>query len=283
MTNRSTPNALLLATLSMGVAAFMLTGCEEQPSDGGGSDGSQSTAASDEGGDQMAELPEIPTAGRPLAIELEAKKAGFAERAPDDLKALYDDGLRAVVEAGVVENAKSMGDTAPNFTLTNQTGDEVSLEGLLEQGPVVLLWYRGGWCPYCNLTLAAYQERLEDIRAAGATLVALTPELPDRSISTAEKNELGFQVLSDVGNDVAREYGVVFQLTEGVQASYEQGFGMSEFNGDDSGELPLAATYVIDQSGTIRWAFLDADYRNRAEPQDVVTVLEGLSGETSGG
>lgn len=283
MTNRSTPNALLLATLSMGVAAFMLTGCEEQPSDGGGSDGSPSAAASDEGRDQMAELPEIPTAGRPLAIELQAKKTSFAERAPDDLKALYDDGLRAVVEAGVVENAKSMGDTAPNFTLTNQTGEEVSLEGLLEQGPVVLLWYRGGWCPYCNLTLAAYQERLDDIRETGATLVALTPELPDRSISTAEKNELGFQVLSDVGNEVAREYGVVFKLTEGVHANYEQGFQMSEVNGDDSGELPLAATYVIDQRGTIRWAFLDADYRNRAEPQDVVTVLEGLSGDTRGG
>lgn len=273
----------MLATLSMGVAAFVFTGCEEQPSDASGTDATAPSAASDEGGNQMAELPEIPTAGRPLAIELQAKKAGFAERAPDDLKELYDDGLRAVVEAGVVENAKSMGDQAPNFTLTNQTGGEVSLEGLLEQGPVVLLWYRGGWCPYCNLTLAAYQERLDDIRAQGATLVALTPELPDRSISTAEKNELDFQVLSDVGNDVARQYGVVFDLTEGVHANYEQAFGMSEHNGDDSGELPLAATYVIDQSGTIRWAFLDADYRNRAEPEDVVTVLEGLSGETGGG
>jgi peroxiredoxin len=176
-----------------------------------------------------------------------------------------------------------MGDQAPNFTLTNQTGEEVSLEALLEQGPVVLLWYRGGWCPYCNLTLAAYQERLDDIRAAGATLVALTPELPDRSIGTAEKEGLDFQVLSDVGNEVAREYGVVFELTEGVQASYEKAFGLSEVNGDDSGELPLAATYVIDQSGTIRWAFLDADYRNRAEPGDVVAVLEGLSGESGGG
>jgi peroxiredoxin len=227
--------------------------------------------------------PSIPTAGRPLAIELEAKKAGFAERAPDDLKTLYDEGLQAVIDAGVVENAKSMGDQAPNFTLTNQTGEEVSLEALLEQGPVVLLWYRGGWCPYCNLTLAAYQGRLDDIRAAGATLVALTPELPDRSIGTAEKEGLDFQVLSDVGNEVAREYGVVFELTEGVQASYEKAFGLSEVNGDDSGELPLAATYVIDQSGTIRWAFLDADYRNRAEPGDVVAVLEGLSGESGGG
>lgn len=269
----------MLASLSMGVAALVSSGCEEQASAPPSTDASASPAAAEPEKEAMAHTPpSIPTAGRPLATELDARKAGFEQRASDEIKTLYAAGTQAVVDAGVVENAKSMGDMAPNFTLTNQTGEEVSLESLLEQGPVVLLWYRGGWCPYCNLTLAAYQERLDDIRATGATLVALTPELPDRSISTAEKQDLEFQVLSDVGNDVAREYGVVFKLTEGVQANYEKAFGMSEVNGDASGELPLAATYVIDQSGTIRWAFLDADYRNRAEPQDVVTVLEGLSG-----
>ncbi len=227
--------------------------------------------------------PSLPTAGRPLTTELEAKKAAFEQRASDEIKALYGGGTQAVIDAGVVENAKSMGDQAPNFTLTNQSGQEVSLSGLLEQGPVVLMWYRGGWCPYCNITLAAYQERLSDITAQGATLVALTPELPDKSMSTAEKNALEFQVLSDVGNEVAREYGVVFKLTDGVHESYEKGFGLSQFNGDESGELPLAATYVIDRDGTIRWAFLDADYRNRAEPADVIAALEKLNAESSGG
>jgi peroxiredoxin len=267
----------------MGAAAFILAGCEEQ----GGQTGSPPASTQQQpparhGGDPMASNPAVGPAG-PLKIELEAKKAGFEERAPDELKALYADGLQAVVDAGVVENARSMGDQAPDFTLTNQNGEEVSLSSLLEQGPVVLLWYRGGWCPYCNLTLAAYQDRLEDIRAQGATLVALTPELPDRSVSTAEKEELEFQVLSDVGNEVARKYGVVFTLTDGVKANYEQAFGLSDYNGDDSGELPLAATYVIDRDGTIRWAFLDADYRNRAEPEDVVRALERLNAERSGG
>ena len=234
---------------------------------------------------QSATTPAIPTAGRPLATELAATKASFAERASDETKALYADGIQAVVDAGVIEGAKKMGDPAPAFTLTNQEGSEVSLASLLEQGPVVLMWYRGGWCPYCNLTLRAYQARLDDIDALGATLVALTPELPDKSISTAEKQDLGFQVLSDVGNEVAREYGVVFELTEGVQANYEQAFGLSDFNGDDSGELPLAATYVIGRDGVIRWAFLDADYRNRAEPADVIAALERLGdrGEGDGG
>jgi len=224
----------------------------------------------------------IPTAGRPLATELAAKKASFAERASDEIKTLYADGIQAVVDAGVIDQARKMGDDAPGFTLQNQEGTEVSLGSLLEDGPVVLMWYRGGWCPYCNLTLRAYQERLDEINAMGATLVALTPELPDKSLSTAEKEGLGFQVLSDVGNGVAREYGVVFELTEGVKANYERAFGLSQYNGDDSGELPLAATYVIGRDGVIRWAFLDADYRNRAEPADVIEALERLHSASGG-
>lgn len=222
-----------------------------------------------------------PTQGT-LAAETAALSAGFEQRASDDIKALYASGIQAVVDAGVVEHAKGMGDLAPDFTLTNQTGESVTLSELLAKGPVVLMWYRGGWCPFCNLTLRAYQERLEDFNALGATLVALTPELPDRSITTAEKAGLGYQVLSDVGNAVAREYGVVFSLTEGVKANYEQAFGLSQYNGDDKGELPLAATYVIHQDGTIRWAFLDADYRNRAEPDDVIAALERMKQDQGG-
>ena len=252
------------------MALSFSVGCEEQGSDAG--DGGQPVQEQQ----QASTPPQAPASG-PLGRELQATSASFAERASADVKALYADGIQAVVDAGVIDQAKKMGDQAPGFTLSNQDGQEVSLASLLEQGPVVLLWYRGGWCPYCNLTLRAYQERLDDITAQGATLVALTPELPDRSISTAEKESLEFQVLSDVGNEVAREYGVVFKLTDGVQANYEKAFGLSDFNGDESGELPLAATYVIDRDGTIRWAFLDADYRNRAEPSDVVAALERLS------
>ena len=218
----------------------------------------------------------------PLAAELSARKASFSEQAPEAIQTLYADGIRAVVDAGVIERAKKMGDRAPDFSLQNQKGEQVSLASMLEDGPVVLLWYRGGWCPYCNLTLRAYQDRLEDFSQRGATLVALTPELPDKSLSTAQKEELRFQVLSDVGNAVARDYGVVFELTEGVKANYEQAFGLSRYNGDDSGELPLAATYVIGRDGVIRWAFLDADYRNRAEPADVIEALDRLTSPSGG-
>ena len=169
-----------------------------------------------------------------------------------------------------------VGDTAPNFTLTNATGEAVSLQSYLDKGPVVLTWYRGGWCPYCNLTLARLQEELPNFQAEGANLLALTPEVPDSSISTSEKHELTFEVLSDLDNTVAREYGVVFTLTLDVAEAYQNGFGLHEYNNSESNELPLAATYIINTNGEIVYAFVNEDYRNRAEPKDILTALKAI-------
>lgn len=261
--------ATLVSIAVLGSALAFLPSCKQESTTTPATPGSS--------GGSAVPHPMPATAARgALAAETIALSEGFESRASDDIKALYAAGIQAVVDAGVIERAKSAGDIAPDFTLNDQNGQPVTLSKLLEEGPVVLVWYRGGWCPFCNVTLRAYQDRLEDFSALNATLVALTPELPDHSISTAEKAGLGYHVLSDVGNAVAREYGVVFTLTDGVKANYEQAFGLSQFNGDDSGELPLAATYVIHQDGSIRWAFLDADYRNRAEPEDVIAALQRL-------
>lgn len=211
-----------------------------------------------------------------LSKQLTEKKQRFLEKADAEKIASYDAGLKAVEESGILKSALNVGDEAVEFTLQNQTGDEVSLSNLLEEGPVVLTWYRGGWCPYCNITLAFLQEKLPEFELAGAQLVALTPELPDSSMSTTEKHELQFDVLSDVGNKVAREYGVVFKLTDDVAARYQQSFNLHAYNGDETDELPLAATYVIDTNGKIQYAFLDVDYRNRAEPAAIIEALNGL-------
>lgn len=189
---------------------------------------------------------------------------------------IYADGITSVANSGVLENALNVGDKAPNFTLKNALKKEVSLYNELENGPVILTWYRGGWCPYCNITLHYLQEKLPEFQQAGATLIALTPELPDNSLSTSEKNNLEFNVLSDVGNTIGKEYGVVFTLTEEVANIYEAGFGLSKKNGNDDNQLPLAATYVIDKNGIIQYAFLDADYRQRAEASDIIAALEKL-------
>lgn len=217
------------------------------------------------------------SAKAPLLQELlTAKKDKFLRSADPEKIASYDAGLKAMEETGILQTALNVGDTAAQFTLKDQNGEPILLSALLEQGPVVLTWYRGGWCPYCNITLAYLQEKLPEFEAAGAQLVALTPELPDSSLSTAEKNDLTFHILSDVGNVVARRYGVVFKLTDDVAARYQKGFDLHGYNGDESNELPLAATYVIGTDGVIRHAFLDADYRNRAEPDEVLHVLKSM-------
>lgn len=213
---------------------------------------------------------------KPQARELAARKESFNQKADESVKKAYKEGLTAVENTGILDNALNVGDKAPLFTLTNAVGEEISLESQLKKGPVVLVWYRGGWCPYCNINLHYLQEELPNFKAEGANLLALSPELPDQTISTAEKNELDFQVLSDLGNKVAREYGVVFKLTDEVAKRYNESFGLNQHNGDESNELPLAATYIINTDGVIEYAFLDVDYRNRAEPAELTEFLKSM-------
>lgn len=252
-------------------ALALLAACDNGGAAGGGA-GTDTGTGTGTGGATVTQTSDQ----TPLREALEGRKAEFAAKASDDVKKLYQDGIDDVVRQGAVEAAKNVGDTAPAFELPNAVGETVSLASLRADGPVVLVWYRGGWCPYCNLTLRAFQEALPRISGLGATLVAVSPERPDNALSTKEKNELAFEVLTDAGNGVAREYGVVFDLTDGVHENYNANFKLDEWNGQDSGELPLAATYVIDREGVIRWAFLDADYRARAEPADVLAALEAI-------
>ena len=119
---------------------------------------------------------------------------------------------------------------------------------------------------------------MDEITGLGATLVAISPELPDNALSTKEKGALEYEVLTDLDNRVAREYGVVFDLTEDVHRRYNELFGFDDHNGQASGELPLSATYVIDTDGTVTYAFLHHDYRERAEPSEVIDALRTTVG-----
>ncbi|MEO0513320.1 MAG: peroxiredoxin-like family protein [Planctomycetota bacterium] len=221
---------------------------------------------------QTAARNESPT----LAEDIAEYRAGFVKKAPQELQALFQERIDDLGASGVLGGAKNVGDTAPDFELPNAAGELVRLSDLLKDGPVILNWYRGGWCPYCNLTLRAYQSRLDDIAAAGGTFVAVSPELPDNSLSTKQKNELAYPVLTDAGNHTARSYGLVFQLQDDLATIYNDAFDLNAHNGDATNELPLAATYVIATDGTIRYAFLSSDYRERAEPSEAIAALKGL-------
>ncbi|MDF9796854.1 peroxiredoxin [Catalinimonas alkaloidigena] len=176
-----------------------------------------------------------------LHSKLEKLKANFALKADDNRKRAIEELIETVEKSGSTTIAKQVGAIAPDFTLNNALGKPVKLSDYLKKGKVILTWYRGNWCPFCNLTLHALQEELSNFKAHGANLIALTPELPDESISTSEKHGLQFEVLSDVGNKVAKEYGIVFELTDEVAGMYNQSFDLNNHNGDESNELPLAA------------------------------------------
>jgi peroxiredoxin len=207
---------------------------------------------------------------------MEQNEAGRARIASDKL-AVMDAATAALDASDLAEHCLAVGAHAPEFNLRDANGGHVALSSLLEKGPVVLAFYRGGWCPYCSTELRALQIRLGDFAKAGATLVAVSPQTPDNSLSTAEKLELTFPVLSDVGNTVARSYGLVYSLPEDLREVYT-GFGLdlSAANGDRTLELPLPATFVIGTDGVVVWRFADADYTKRAEPDDVVAALATL-------
>ncbi len=212
-----------------------------------------------------------------LGERLKAKRDESAGRMPEEVKKVFAQGIQDVATSGVMETALKVGAKAPDFELPGAKGEKVKLSTLLEKGPVVLAWYRGTWCPYCNIQLRAYQESLDQIKALGADLVAISPQTPDQSLSITEKNELKFHVLSDAGNKIAEAFGLRYTLPSAVQEKFK-GFGLdlSTFNGDSSNQLPLSATYVIAKDGTIAYAFLDADYTRRAEVEDLVGVLTKL-------
>ena len=211
-----------------------------------------------------------------LDLMLDEVRQASASKFTDEKKKIYADGISSVANSGVLDSALKVGDKAHNFTLKNALNESVTLYNELKNGPVVLTWYRGGWCPYCNITLHALQEKLPEFKKEGATLLALTPELPDNSLSTSEKNNLEFTVLSDLENTIGKAYGVVYTLTDDVATIYNAGFGLNKVNGDISNTLPLAATYVIDTNGIITYAFLDADYTQRAEPSEILSALKQL-------
>lgn len=167
------------------------------------------------------------------------------------------------------------GDRAPVFSLPNARGKSIQLQDLLRQGAVVLTFYRGVWCPYCNLQLKNFQQILPQITEAGAKLVAISPMTPDNSLQMMNSNELQFEVLSDVGNKVARQFTTVFtNPASSIQAMAELGYDFHGFYGDNSAELPVPATFVIAKDGTIRFAeSAGGDYRERLEPGTILDAL----------
>ncbi|HSM45224.1 MAG TPA: peroxiredoxin-like family protein [Acidimicrobiia bacterium] len=217
-----------------------------------------------------------------LSKELAERAARGHTELPKPTQDMYQRALAELEESGVADRALNEGDTAPDFELPNAVGETVRLSELLSSGPVVLSFYRGQWCPFCNLELRALQQAMADIEAAGATLVAISPNTPDTSMTTVEKHALTFPVLSDHDNLVAKQFNLVYEMTEENIENYrEKGRDIPAMNGVDKWELPIPATYVIDSDRAIRYASVDANHRRRAEPSEVVAAATRLTASRS--
>jgi peroxiredoxin len=176
-----------------------------------------------------------------------------------------------------VANALKAGAKMPAFVLEDSTGKTVSSKHLLKAGNLVVVFYRGSWCPYCNLYLRNLQKRLPEIVEAGGTLVAISVETPDDSMSVAKKNELNYTVLSDPGLGVARRFGIVYQMQPETDAQYKtRGLDVAKHNAMAKPELPLGATYVVSRKGKITYAYIENDYKKRAEPDVIIENLKKL-------
>jgi peroxiredoxin len=179
---------------------------------------------------------------------------------------------------GIAGQVLGAGAQSPDFTLPNAVGRPVSLDRALESGPVVVTFYRGHWCPYCSLQLRAYQKILPEILRLGGSLLAVSPQKPDQSQATLLKNFLQYEVLSDLGNTVARQFGLVYQVPEWVRSTYLSfGTDLPAFNGDNSWELPIPGTFVIGAGRSILLSYADSDPRNRLEPAAILQALEAVA------
>jgi peroxiredoxin len=206
-----------------------------------------------------------------LTQQLADQRAGFQQRASAERIAVVEAATAQLRATGIEATALHVGATLPALTLPDATGRPVDLQALNAAGPLVIVFYRGGWCPYCNLELREWQRLLPLLRERGATLVAISPQTPDNSLSTAEKNALAFPVLSDSSLAAAQAFGIAFTMNPELAALYSQlGNDLPTLNGNGQWVLPIPATYLIDRHGTVAFAHVEADYRQRAEPQDVL-------------
>jgi peroxiredoxin len=214
-----------------------------------------------------------------LADEIKRAQEEMIPNIPAEALSTMMAATEKLVRSGIAEKAKKRGERVPEFTLKNLKGEEISSAALLMEGPLVINFYRGAWCPYCNLELKALENVMGKIKKAGATLVAISPNLSEKSSQFVSANPFSFEIVSDEGNRVADKFGLVFTLAEELRPIYK-GFGidLTEYDGNDSYTLPIPATYVVDRDGTIVHSFVDADYTKRMEPDEVVEALEKLKG-----
>ena len=210
--------------------------------------------------------------------ELQDHLNATLKRVDNKAKEIMKASAQKLIDDKVGANAIKVGHKLPDVTLINATNEQINIYDYLKQGPLIINFYRGAWCPYCNIELRAYKDLLPAIKKAGGNLLAISPELPDTSLSLTEKHDLDFEVLSDINNAYAQKLGLVFKVDDELLGVYKKfGIDWDEAQGNTNKELPIPATFVIDIDGSVLLASINTDYTKRIEPSEVLKVLTANS------
>lgn len=196
-------------------------------------------------------------------------------RIPAQTLEVMDAATQDLINKNLSKKSIRKGDTLTTAELINTKNEKINIDEMLKKGPLVISFYRGGWCPYCNFELRALQGALPQIKESGANLIAITPETPDNSLTTSEKNEIAFNVLTDTNNNYARELGLVFKMPKALQEVYKSfGIDLEAHNGNADFELPMPATLVVNSNKEVSYSFVSEDYTKRA---DIPAILDALN------
>lgn len=234
-------------------------------------------------------LPAPPRAtGRAAAVKSYQTRRDAWEVEREGQGTQFSDAERAVIERAKTELAAQMpdpgldvGDVAPGFSLPNASGKTVTLADHLTQGPVVVVFYRGAWCPFCNLYLRTLADYAPQFEALGARVIAVTPQLPDASAEQVRDEGYPFEIVSDLDASVMKAYRLYFEVDPELEALYRnRGLDLADYNGEGRDVLPAPGTFVIDSDGVVRAAFATTDYKARMEPAEIVATLQQLVAES---
>jgi peroxiredoxin len=211
---------------------------------------------------------------RPLREIFAERKELITKYVPAETQAIHARAVALLKQQSLPANILPVGSAIPTFQLQDHDGKTLSTSDLLAKGRLVLCFIRGRWCPFCVGQVEAMNLSLPEIERAGAALVAVSPQTVKQSFFMRDQHKLRFPLLSDAGNDVARQFGVAYRVPEEQKAIYQRAFVNLPFvNGDDSWELPIPATYVIDRDGAVLYASANEDYTERPEPEDILRFL----------
>ncbi|KAJ5758024.1 uncharacterized protein N7511_006718 [Penicillium nucicola] len=212
-----------------------------------------------------------------LSKELSTTYNQFLETAPKEVSSVITEAVGNFKNTYDPAKAIQPGSPFPQFQLGDAMGNKVTLNDLLAKGPILVSFYRGEWCPFCNLELRALQAHLDEFHQKGVTLVAISPELPDQALSTSEKLSLKFSVLSDVNNELAKKLGLLFAQPESMQTVFDKfGVDWNKRYGNNQLEVPVPATFLVDKTGIVRNSFVNPEYQHRLDPETALQWIEQL-------